>query len=187
MNRTWVKILLAVSLVVNLFVVGAVAGVLVIRSRAQAQGDGDPLLHAADALPAGRRVAYRPMLAATIGALRPDRRDARMARRQAITRFQAEPFDRAAVTRRLRAGPGRRRLRRGPKVEEAILDFAAKLPPDQRAAFARGLTRAAVARWVASHPGRTPPARAALTCERSIGAAQENAGASLGEPGVGCR
>ena len=35
-------------------------------------------------------------------------------------------------------------------VEEAILDFAAKLPPDQRAAFGKGLIRAGRARWIAS-------------------------------------
>jgi len=158
MNRIWVKILLGVSLVLNLFVIGAVAGVLIIRQQALARGGGgDPLMSAADALPPEQRGAFRAMIGPMLGSLRPDLRDARRARHDAMARFQVQPFDRAAASADFARARADDAAARG-RVEEALLDFAAKLPPDRRAAFAKGLTRSAVARWIASHPGRTPPA-----------------------------
>lgn len=156
MNRLWVKILLGVSLVLNLFVIGAVAGVLIIRQQALARA-GDPLMSAADALTPDRREAFRAMIGPTLLSLRPQLRDARMARHDAVARFQAQPFDRAAASADFARARADDAAARG-QVEDALLDFAAKLPPDQRAAFAKGLTRSAVARWIASHPGRAPPA-----------------------------
>ncbi len=159
MNRLWVKILLGVSLVLNLFVIGAVAGVLVIGRQALARaGGGDPLMNAADALAPEQRAAFRAMIGPMLRSLRPDLRDARIARRDAMARFQVQPFDRAAASADFARARADDAAARG-RVEEALLDFAAKLPPDQRAAFAKGLTRAAVARWIASHPGRAPPPR----------------------------
>lgn len=158
MNQLWVKILLGVSLVLNLFLVGALVGVLVISLRAMASADGrDPLMSAADALTPDRREAFRAMIGPTLLSLRPQLRDARMARHDAVAHFQAQPFNRAAASADFARARADDATARG-RVEEALLDFAAKLPPDQRAAFARGLTRAAVARWIASHPGRAPPA-----------------------------
>jgi len=159
MNRLWVKILLGVSLILNVFVIGAVAGVLIIRQQALARASGDdPLMNAADALSSGQRDAYRTMIGPMLQSLRPQLRDARIARRDAMVRFQIQPFDRAAASADFalaRADDAAARAR----LEEALLDFAAKLPSDQRAAFAKGLSRAAWARWIAAHPGRAPPGR----------------------------
>ena len=147
------KVLLAISLVLNLFVIGAVAGVLIMRQQLLARAaSADPVMHAADALPQAQRDAFRTMIGAQIQALRPGLRDARLARRDAMARVQIEPFDRAA------AGADLARARMDDQsaraaVEELILDFAAKLPPGQRAAFGKGLIRAGRARWIASHPG----------------------------------
>ena len=157
MNRLWVKVLLGVSLVLNVFVVGAVAGVLVIRQQVLARaGAGDPLMNAADALPPNQREAFRALIGPTLLSLRPGLRDARIARHDAMVRFRVQPFDRVAASADFARARADDAAARG-RVEETLLDFAAKLPPDQRAVFARGLTRAAVARWIASHPGRAPP------------------------------
>ena len=159
MNRLWVKILLGVSLVLNLFVVGAVAGVLIIRQQALVRaGAGDPLMSAADALTPDQRAAFQAMIGPTLQSLRPGLRDARMSRHDAMLRLQTQPFDRAAASADFARARADDAAARG-RVEEAILDFAARLPPDQRAAFAKGLSRAALARWIANHPGRAPPAR----------------------------
>jgi len=99
MNRLWVKILLGVSLILNVFVIGAVAGVLIIRQQALARaGSGDPLMNAADALPPVQRDAFRAMMGPTLRSLRPGLRDARIARRDAMSRFQVQPFDRASAS-----------------------------------------------------------------------------------------
>ena len=156
MSARWGKVLLAVSLVLNLFVIGAIVGVLVLRQQALARaGSGDPVMRAADALPPAQRDAFRAMIGARIQALRPGLRDARLVRRDAMARLQAEPFDRAAASADLARGRMDDQNARA-AVEEAILDFAAKLPPDQRAAFGKGLIRAGRARWIASHPGFRP-------------------------------
>jgi uncharacterized membrane protein len=158
MSGPWPKVLLAVSLVLNLFVIGAVIGVLVIRQHALAQaGAVDPVMSAANALPADKRDAFRAAMAARLQSLRPQLRDARIARRAAMARLQLEPFDRAAASADLARGRADDAAARG-QVEEAILDFAATLPVDQRAALAKGLGRAALTRWIASHPGRRAPA-----------------------------
>jgi uncharacterized membrane protein len=153
MSGRWGKVLLAVSLVLNLFVIGAVAGVLIMRQQLLARAaSSDPVMRAADALPSPQREAFRAMIGVQIQALRPGLRDARLARRNAMARLQTEPFDRAGAGADLaRARMDDQNARAA--VEEAILNFAAQLPPDQRAAFGKGLVRAGRARWIASHPG----------------------------------
>jgi uncharacterized membrane protein len=106
-------------------------------------------------LPPAQRDAFRTMIGARIQTLRPGLRDARLARRDAMARLQAAPFDRAAASADLARGRTDDQNARA-AVEEAILDFAAKLPPDQRAAFGKGLIRAGRARWIANHPGFRP-------------------------------
>jgi uncharacterized membrane protein len=155
-SRRWVNILLAISLVVNLFIVGAVVGVLVVRQQVLSQTSGDPLVDAANALPPAERAVFRATISARIESLRPQLRDARLARREAMSRFQTEPFDRTAASADLARARTDDQAVRG-QIEEVILDFAAKLPPNQRADFAKGLSRAALARWIAAHPGRKPP------------------------------
>jgi uncharacterized membrane protein len=115
------------------------------------------VLSAADTLPPAKRDAFRAMMSAKLSSLGPSLRDARLARHDAMARIRTEPFDRAAASADLARGRADDAAARG-VVEEAILDFAATLPADQRALFGRGLVRAAVARWVASHPGHRPPA-----------------------------
>jgi uncharacterized membrane protein len=157
MNGRWLKVLLGVSLVMNLFVIGAIAGVLLLRHQAVARAEkADPVLSAADALPVAQRDAFRAMMSAKLATLGPGLRDARLVRHDAMLRIRAEPFDRAAASADLARGRADDAAARA-AVEDTILDFASALPADQRALFSRGLVRAAMVRWAASHPGHRPP------------------------------
>jgi uncharacterized membrane protein len=151
------RVLLGVSLVLNLFVIGAVAGVFILRQQIIARGiEADPVMHAADALPPARRDAYRALMRTTLEGIRPGLRDARQIRHQAMLAIRAEPFDRAAASADLAHARADDAAARG-EVEDAILTFAQSLPQDQRAVFVRGLGRSALTRWLASHPGQKPP------------------------------
>ena len=155
--RGWTKILLGLSLTLNLFVIGAVAGVLILRQQILSHAiAGDPLMSAAAALSPARRDAFKALLSEKLQSVRPGLRDARMARRQAMAIMRSEPFDRAGASAdlaRARADDVAARE----TVEEAFLDFSAHLAPSERTALAKGLARSAVIRWMASHPGRRPP------------------------------
>ncbi len=157
MGRFW-KVLLGVSLVLNLFMIGAVAGVLILRHQAQTRRGGDPVFSAADGLPPAQRDAFRAMVAARLAAIRPNLHDARLARRDAMMRIAAVPFDRAAAGADLARGRADDAAARG-QLEDGILDFAGALPPDQRAVLVKGLEHAALVRWIGSHPGARPAGR----------------------------
>jgi uncharacterized membrane protein len=154
MSGRLAKILLAASLVLNLFFIGAMGGVMIIRHRALARTD--PLLSAADALAPAQRDAFRAMIASQLASIRPQMRDARQARRQAMARIESDPFDRADAGANLARARTDDAAARG-RIEESILNFAATLSPRQRAAFVGGLRRAALARWAASHQGAARP------------------------------
>lgn len=145
MSRKTLLVVLFVSLAVNLFVIGAVAGGLVVGGRlheVRAQGRPGPALWmAGDALPPGERRAYRRLLREEGLAMRPALRQARELRREAWGRMGQEPFDAAAARADLERA---RRLEieaRG-RVEARILDFAGTLPAAERASLAEGLARA---------------------------------------------
>ena len=151
------RVLLGVSLVLNLFVIGAIAGVFILRQQLVARGvEADPVMHAADALPPARRDAYRAMMRTMLEGIRPGLRDARQVRHQAMLAIRAEPFDRALASANLARARADDAAARA-EVEGAILTFAQTLPRDQRAVFVRGLGRSALTRWLASHPGQRPP------------------------------
>lgn len=153
----WTRILLGVSLTLNLFVIGAIIGVLILREQNLAGSAGhDPVMGAADGLTPAHRDAYRAMMVQTLVSVRPTLRDARIARRQAMMQIVAEPFDRAAADASLARAREDDAAARG-RVEDAVLDFAVTLPPQERSVLVRGLARAALARWLAAHPGRRPP------------------------------
>jgi uncharacterized membrane protein len=157
MNGRWVRFLLAASLVLNLFFVSAVGGVMIIRHRVIARAGGaDPLLGAADSLTPAQHDAFRAMISGQLASIGPGLRDARQARRQAMAQIAADPFDRASASANLARARADDAAIRG-RIEEAILGFAATLSPPERAAFAAGLRRSAVVRWLANHPGAKPP------------------------------
>ena len=142
MTNRKLLIALVASLALNLFLVGAVLGGLVIGERlsdGRRPGvRGQPLIGAANDLPRETRQAFRHMLRAQAQDLGEDLRDSRQARAQAWRRLGADPADPAQVKLDLaqaRAGE----LQARAIIDGAIVDFVAGLPAPERALLARGL------------------------------------------------
>lgn len=134
-------IALAVSLAVNIFVVGVFAGALGSRARVApppgGQG-GNPLMAAADELPEGLRGAYRERIRAESLAARPQLLAAREARLEAA-RILAQPdYDPEAAADALRRARDAELAARA-RLEEVVIDFAGDMEPGQRRVLARGL------------------------------------------------
>ncbi len=154
-NRT-LRILLIVSLVLNVFVIGGLAGAAIMWQRVETQrplaGVGRParLRQAAEALaPENRRMLRQSVRAAALS-LRPQAAQARAARREAARLLVQPTFDRAAfeaALARARAADVTIRTR----LEGAVIDAASRLPLAEREALAEGLDR--------SGAMRQPPAR----------------------------
>ncbi|MBX3587131.1 MAG: periplasmic heavy metal sensor [Ramlibacter sp.] len=136
---------LLASVVLNIFLVGGAAGAAwrwwaADRATATAPSAQRGLRFAADELPEAQRRAY-------LMGLREARRDASASiqtsreGRHEVLRLLAEPqFDRAATAAalaRVREADTASRTR----METAVLDFAATLPPGQREKLTQGLAR----------------------------------------------
>lgn len=146
MSRRTLAIILFVSLAVNVFLVGAAVGGLVVGQRFRPERpamarNGPPLWAAASQLAPEQRRAYRQLLRGEAGEVRDGMRAAHEARTRAWRGLAAEPFDPDAAKRDLNAARSREtQIRAG--VDGRIVDFAAKLPPADRAALAEGLAQA---------------------------------------------
>jgi uncharacterized membrane protein len=143
-NRRTLFILLFASLALNLFVLGALAGVYLFGPRMHrhwAEPRGGPAMMAAAAtLPDDRRAAYLEALRVEAQKVAPQLREARQIRREAWTRLGADPVDPAAINadlERARALEGAARA----DVDRAILDFSAKLPVADRARLGQALAQ----------------------------------------------
>ncbi len=137
--KRWSTILLVASVVLNIFLLGAIAGSLWRWTHGQGPGlRASWQARAADALPAEQADALRR---AVRGVARDNLdlvREGGTARAEAARLFVQPHFDAAAVLGQLdkaRAADGALRGR----LEGAVVDFAATLPPDQREALARAL------------------------------------------------
>jgi len=139
-------IALFLSLAVNLFVIGTGVGVFVIGHRLHGEGAQprrpQPLWAAADSLPVEQRDAYRRLLQSQAMGVGQQIRDARRARRDAFEALGEDPFDANATRKRLADARTLEVQARG-EVESRIVDFAATLPPEERAELARGLMQSA--------------------------------------------
>ncbi|WP_304164084.1 periplasmic heavy metal sensor [Phenylobacterium aquaticum] len=137
---------LFLSLAVNLFVIGAVVGMFLIGHRlhgvAEAPRRPQPLWAAADELPTEHRDAYRQLLQGQAMGVGLQIRQARKARRDAFAALGQEPLDPTGVSKRLADARTLEVQARG-EVESRIVDFAASLPPAERAELAHGLVQSA--------------------------------------------
>ncbi|MDO8801408.1 periplasmic heavy metal sensor [Phenylobacterium sp.] len=134
---------LVASVALNLFVIGAVVGVVVLGHRMREAVGGanrprQPLWSAADTLPPEHQRAYRQLLRGQAGPVGGQMRQARQARRDAWGDLGAEPLNGPAVSRRLAEARALEMTARG-GVEDRIVAFAATLPPAERADLAKGL------------------------------------------------
>jgi uncharacterized membrane protein len=144
MSRKTLVILLFVSLAVNLFVMGAFAGVALTRFRPpppQHFGQGRPgLAAAAAALTPEQREAWRQALRDQAQESAPKLRESRMVRRQAWDGLGAEPLDAAAIRADLARS---RQLEQDARaaMDERMVAFAATLSPQERAAFGKAVAQ----------------------------------------------
>ena len=138
MNERTLKVILALSLVANLFLVGAlVGGATWIKSRPGMINAGSLRVAGAE-LPRNERRAFRSALHEARQSMMPTIKDGRKAREQAASLLGQPQLDQVA----LRAALARIRaddltVRAG--VEERAIVFAATLPPSDRARLAQAL------------------------------------------------
>jgi uncharacterized membrane protein len=148
MGRRGVWITLFVSLALNLFLVGAIVGALVIGGRMREvraemrRGPGPGLWSAAQGLSPESQRAYHVALRGRSRETGDALRQSREARRAAWARLKAEPFDAAAMQADLDRARALEGQARG-GVERRIVEFAATLTPQERVALAEQLARAA--------------------------------------------
>ncbi len=142
------KVALAVSAALNLFVVGAVVGAVLMSAKAQYEGTqprGQTVWSAADRLPDPARSSLRQMLQQQFDAARPVIRQAHADRLLASGLIASDNFDAAAVATRLasaRAAEARVR----DQLDAAVLAYVAGLPADQRAKLAGPVAASRVGR-----------------------------------------
>jgi uncharacterized membrane protein len=150
MSRRALAITLFVSLAVNLFVIGAVIGGLVVGQHLRAGRPvggrgGQPLMVAADTLPPEHRRAYRQLLRSQAQEVGTELRQARAARAQAWTQLGQDPVPAPAIKQALAEARAQEIAARS-QIEGQIVDFAATLPAAERAQLAQGLARNAPGR-----------------------------------------
>lgn len=156
-SRSW-KVLLVASLVLNVFLVGAIVGGA--YQWFAAHGATAPVLaqqralrFAAQTLPAERQKAFVDGLKNARREGRLFAREGREGRREVLSLLAAPQFDRAALDAALaRTREADSRLRA--QVEGSVADFAATLSPEERIQFADSLKLRG--QWRESQPAAKP-------------------------------
>lgn len=153
-------IALIISGALNLFLVGGIAGAAFIRHRIKAEypvvgamTGRSPLWTAGRGLTVEHRQGLRQAVRQANQANREAARLARSERRAVWQSLADEPFDAASASRRLASARDLDRETRG-RVDDAIVAYAATLPPEERAALAEGLVRLQAARGPERPPRR---------------------------------
>ena len=138
MSPRTLKVALAISVALNLFAVGLAAGGVIVGARL-ADDRRTPrhqaFSEAVAAMSPETREAVRTGMRQVALSARPDFREARRSRREAIEAARAEPFDAAqveALLGRSRAAEARGRAR----LEAGTIEILQTLSPADRAAFA---------------------------------------------------
>lgn len=143
--RPWLIGGLIVSVALNLFLIGAAAGILAMGAHMAHQRPpgrpgpgGGQLWRASRVLPPGEAQAFRQSLRAQARAARPLAEAGRLAREQAWLSGAGDRFD-AAATRAALARARAADMQTRQRLEDAVVDIAGALPPDQRRAVFRAL------------------------------------------------
>jgi uncharacterized membrane protein len=156
MRPRWLVIGLVASLALNLFLIGTGAGVVALGMRmAREPGTGRPaagaLFWATEGLPQPDRRAMRQMLRGLRDQAKGDT-DRSRALRVAAWSALAEPTpDVGAIDQKL-AQSRQTDIAVRSRAEQQIVDYAARLPPADRAIFAAGMRRVLGASASASAP-----------------------------------
>jgi len=183
MNGNWIKIGLAVSLAVNLLVIGVVIGAMGQRHRAgemrRGPGPGNPMMRLTEKLPAEKQEAFRRAMRQSMEANRANAETSRAARGKLIEVFSAETFDAAAASQALAAVRNAETAGRT-SMEATMVEFAKGLTRPERTALAQNLGR----------PFGGPGGRGGRRGMRGMGPGQgsddpRNFGPGGGRPGPG--
>jgi uncharacterized membrane protein len=157
MGRRWVLIGLFVSLALNLFIIGGLVGAglagVKLRPPPPEPSPRGGMAVAMPNLPPDEQAAWRASNRAFMEANAAQAQEARRLRRQAIQRFGEEPFARDAILADLNRARGLEYETRLAQ-DQRVVNFAARLPPDQRVEVARALVRPNLGR---RGPGRHGP------------------------------
>lgn len=137
-------ILLFVSLALNLFIVGAVAGAWLLGGHLPGRGGGGPrggppMFAAASVLPDNEADAYRDVLGAEAQAVRPRLREARTVRHDAWLKLAADPVDTAGIVADLDRARSVQAQAQS-EMDRKVVEFAARLPAAERARFGQALS-----------------------------------------------
>ena len=138
MTSSKLKVALAASLALNLFVIGAVAGAAGMQARlskkvpeSSTRGNASALMRAAEVLPEGKREQYHARLKAEGENAQSDFKAARAARVKASAMIAAPNFDQAGIAALL-AEARSHDVRARTRFEDAVIQFAATLTPEER-------------------------------------------------------
>ena len=136
------RTLVIVLLVLNIFLVGAVAGAGLAWVRSDTPAPGGTLRLAGEQLPREQRAAFRHTLRAVRQEAHPVIVDGQQARREAANLLQQPTLDQAALSAALE------RIRKADltlreRVEHRAVEFAATLSLEERRLLAEGLVRRA--------------------------------------------
>ena len=142
MSDRGLKIALGVSLVANVFIVGAFAGALYIATKPAPEPPRQRLARPCASVVTAPATSLRAALCAQAPANRPLQQDSLAAKRQAMELMTAPTFDRDAINAQFaRARDEDFKVRA--RTETAIVDFAATLPLDRRAKLVDALRESA--------------------------------------------
>ena len=158
MNQLWLRITFAASILLNVFLIGAAAGILALGARVARErpaGPGGPgqFWRASQVLPPPDARAFRQQLRARAESIRPQAEAAGRARREAWLTGAQPAFDAAAVKAALARARNLDMVTRQ-SLEDAVVDAAAALPTDQRRAVFRAMSEP---RRFRGGPMRRPP------------------------------
>ena len=139
------KIILTVSLILNVFLVGIGIGVLVTGARlTPAQAAKRPVPNiwlASEALPPPDRTAFRTMLRQEAASVQPELKSVRLARREAAALIAQPNYDPVVVQATLQRARDGEMHARG-EIDAAFAAYLVKLTHKQRADMAEALVRA---------------------------------------------
>ena len=144
MTGRGLRIALTASLLGNVFACGIIGGGLWVLERERglrpSSVEGRPIREAGQGLPSADRLRFEETIRQVVVDGRALQRAAVSSRRDAATLFRQPNFDKAAVANLLdKARTAAITLQS--RIDNAAIDFAATLPPDERASLAAGLER----------------------------------------------
>ena len=131
---------LFVSIVLNVFLAAAFVGALGLAGYVARHPGASAMRQAARSLEPSHRTEFIALLREQGSAVRPMNQQARALRLGVWRAMQGPAFDPTAAKLALTQARAQTTASRA-RVEDAVVDFAAKLPADQRAALGRALER----------------------------------------------